>query len=73
MPGPGRGSSERSVAIGTLIVLIIVAAIVVMTIRARRLRSARARGADQANPVVVIGSVFVMCAVIVGIALLVHR
>lgn len=53
--------------------LVLVAAVVVLTIRARRLRSARARGADQANPVIVIGSVLVMCVAIVGIALLVHR
>ena len=53
--------------------MIVVVAIVAMTIRARRLRAARARGTEQANPVVVIGSVFVICAVIVGVALLVHR
>lgn len=68
-----RPRAERRVVIGLLIALIIVAAIVAMAIRARRLRSARARGAESANPVVVIGSVFVMCAVIVGVALLVHR
>ena len=56
-----------------LITLVVIVGVVALMVRARRLRAARARGVEQANPVVVIGSIFVICAVIVGLALLIHR